>query len=70
MITLINSIDSYNIDQHDYDVRLRAARNFLKDGDKVIFIFLLTSIPACTNSICWIFVFDSSIMFGYFRLKS
>jgi hypothetical protein len=70
MITLINSIDSYNIDQHDYDVRLRAAQNFLKDGDKDIFIFLLTSIPACTNSICWIFVFDSSIMFGYFRLKS
>ncbi|KAH8505052.1 hypothetical protein H0E87_012337 [Populus deltoides] len=27
--------DLYNIDQHDYDVRLRAARNFLKDGDKV-----------------------------------
>ncbi|KAL9362715.1 hypothetical protein Peur_045500 [Populus x canadensis] len=25
----------YNIDQHDYDVRLRAARNFLKDGDKL-----------------------------------
>ncbi|KAF9680638.1 hypothetical protein SADUNF_Sadunf06G0142400 [Salix dunnii] len=25
----------YNIDQHDYDVRLRAARKFLKDGDKV-----------------------------------
>ncbi|KAI5585624.1 hypothetical protein BDE02_06G157800 [Populus trichocarpa] len=25
----------YNIDQHDYDVRLRAAQNFLKDGDKV-----------------------------------
>ncbi|CAK7338163.1 unnamed protein product [Dovyalis caffra] len=26
---------NYNIDQHDYDVRLRAARKFLKDGDKV-----------------------------------
>lgn len=39
---------SYNIDQHDYDVRLRAARKFLKDGDKVIFIFILASIPACT----------------------
>uniref|UniRef100_A0A2C9VME1 Translation initiation factor 3 C-terminal domain-containing protein n=2 Tax=Manihot esculenta TaxID=3983 RepID=A0A2C9VME1_MANES len=25
----------YNIDQHDYDVRLRAARKFLKDGNKV-----------------------------------
>ncbi|BAT76162.1 hypothetical protein VIGAN_01412600 [Vigna angularis var. angularis] len=25
----------YNIDEHDYSVRLRAARKFLKDGDKV-----------------------------------
>ncbi|PKA57605.1 Translation initiation factor IF-3, chloroplastic [Apostasia shenzhenica] len=25
----------YNIDSHDYSVRLRAARKFLKDGDKV-----------------------------------
>ncbi|XP_071708639.1 translation initiation factor IF3-4, chloroplastic-like isoform X2 [Rutidosis leptorrhynchoides] len=25
----------YNIDVHDYDVRLRAAKKFLKDGDKV-----------------------------------
>ncbi|XP_065849380.1 translation initiation factor IF3-4, chloroplastic [Euphorbia lathyris] len=25
----------YNIDQHDYEVRLRAAQKFLKDGDKV-----------------------------------
>ncbi|KAL5772955.1 hypothetical protein ACOSP7_012573 [Xanthoceras sorbifolium] len=25
----------YNIDQHDYGVRLKAARKFLKDGDKV-----------------------------------
>ncbi|KAG0614367.1 hypothetical protein M758_6G171500 [Ceratodon purpureus] len=25
----------YNIDTHDYDVRLRAAKKFLKDGDKV-----------------------------------
>ncbi|XP_050212449.1 translation initiation factor IF3-2, chloroplastic [Mercurialis annua] len=25
----------YNIDQHDYDVRMRAAKKFLKDGDKV-----------------------------------
>ncbi|KAJ1433577.1 Translation initiation factor 3 [Sesbania bispinosa] len=25
----------YNIDQHDYSVRLKAARKFLKDGDKV-----------------------------------
>ncbi|CAH2077435.1 unnamed protein product [Thlaspi arvense] len=26
---------SYNIDQHDYSVRMRAARKFLQDGDKV-----------------------------------
>ncbi|KAH9806321.1 translation initiation factor IF3-4 [Citrus sinensis] len=26
---------NYNIDQHDYSVRLKAARKFLKDGDKV-----------------------------------
>lgn len=25
----------YNIDQHDYSVRLKAARKFLSDGDKV-----------------------------------
>ncbi|KAL0552349.1 hypothetical protein IC582_011458 [Cucumis melo] len=25
----------YNIDQHDYSVRLKAAKKFLKDGDKV-----------------------------------
>ncbi|KAL2338540.1 hypothetical protein Fmac_012986 [Flemingia macrophylla] len=25
----------YNIDEHDYSVRLKAARKFLKDGDKV-----------------------------------
>ncbi|XP_027331951.1 translation initiation factor IF3-4, chloroplastic-like isoform X2 [Abrus precatorius] len=25
----------YNIDQHDYSVRLKAARKFLKDGDKI-----------------------------------
>lgn len=25
----------YNIDQHDYSVRLKAARKFLNDGDKV-----------------------------------
>ncbi|CAE6167412.1 unnamed protein product [Arabidopsis arenosa] len=25
----------YNIDQHDYSVRMRAARKFLQDGDKV-----------------------------------
>ncbi|GMN63653.1 hypothetical protein TIFTF001_032729 [Ficus carica] len=25
----------YNIDQHDYSVRLKSARKFLKDGDKV-----------------------------------
>ncbi|KAL6226108.1 hypothetical protein ACLB2K_000073 [Fragaria x ananassa] len=26
---------NYNIDQHDYSVRMRAAQKFLKDGDKV-----------------------------------
>ncbi|PON70446.1 Translation initiation factor [Parasponia andersonii] len=26
---------NYNIDQHDYSVRLKSARKFLKDGDKV-----------------------------------
>ncbi|URE08425.1 resistance protein [Musa troglodytarum] len=29
------SEDRYNIDSHDYSVRLKAARKFLKDGDKV-----------------------------------
>ncbi|RZS10498.1 hypothetical protein BHM03_00041741 [Ensete ventricosum] len=29
------SKDRYNIDSHDYSVRLKAARKFLKDGDKV-----------------------------------
>jgi translation initiation factor IF-3 len=31
----------YNIDIHDYSVRLRAAKKFLKAGDKVITIILL-----------------------------
>ncbi|XP_022755341.1 translation initiation factor IF3-4, chloroplastic-like isoform X1 [Durio zibethinus] len=31
----------YNIDQHDYSVRLKAARKFLKDGDKVKVIVTL-----------------------------
>jgi len=30
----------YNIDVHDYSVRLKAARKFLKAGDKVI-IFIM-----------------------------
>ncbi|XP_024004422.1 translation initiation factor IF3-4, chloroplastic isoform X1 [Eutrema salsugineum] len=30
----------YNIDQHDYSVRMRAARKFLQDGDKVVPIYL------------------------------
>lgn len=34
-------LNSYNIDQHDYSVRLKAARKFLKDGDKVVSVFLL-----------------------------
>ncbi|RRT52814.1 hypothetical protein B296_00021049, partial [Ensete ventricosum] len=29
------SSDRYNIDSHDYSVRLKAAQKFLKDGDKV-----------------------------------
>ena len=37
---LIDSLCSYNIDQHDYSVRLKAARKFLNDGDKVVEIFL------------------------------
>lgn len=36
LIAMFYSIDSYNIDQHDYSVRLKAARKFLKDGDKVV----------------------------------
>ncbi|KAJ8747614.1 hypothetical protein K2173_014476 [Erythroxylum novogranatense] len=37
----------YNIDQHDYEVRLKAARKFLKDGDKVISVVsLLWHIPS------------------------
>lgn len=32
---------SYNIDQHDYSVRMRAARKFLQDGDKVVPIYFL-----------------------------
>ncbi|KAI8570299.1 hypothetical protein RHMOL_Rhmol01G0023700 [Rhododendron molle] len=31
----IHSVDSYNIDVHDYAVRLKAANKFLKEGDKV-----------------------------------
>lgn len=30
---------SYNIDVHDYTVRLKAAQRFLKDGDKVLIIY-------------------------------
>lgn len=30
------SEDRYNIDSHDYSVRLKAAQKFLKDGDKVL----------------------------------
>ncbi len=30
---------SYKIDQHDFDVRVRAAQKFLSDGDRVIQIF-------------------------------
>ena len=31
----------YNIDIHDYSVRLRAAKKFLKAGDKVIIIVII-----------------------------
>lgn len=31
----------YNIDIHDYSVRLRAAKKFLKAGDKVIKIIII-----------------------------
>ena len=34
----------YNIDIHDYSVRLRAAKKFLKAGDKVIEIIINISI--------------------------
>ena len=34
---------SYKIDQHDFDVRVRAVQKFLNDGDRV-FIFLLLGI--------------------------
>lgn len=30
----------YSIDQHDYSVRMKAARKFLADGDKVTLIIL------------------------------
>lgn len=39
---------SYNIDQHDYSVRMRAARKFLQDGDKVVPIYLLFSVATGT----------------------
>lgn len=39
--------DSYNIDQHDYSVRLRAAQKFLQDGDKVVPIFFIS----CESSV-------------------
>lgn len=32
---MFDFVDSYNIDQHDYTVRLKAAQRFLKAGDKV-----------------------------------
>ncbi|RWW82143.1 hypothetical protein BHE74_00009407 [Ensete ventricosum] len=30
-----SSVHWYNIDSHDYSVRLKAAQKFLKDGDKL-----------------------------------
>lgn len=32
-------IDRYNIDTHDYTVRLKAAKRFLNDGDKVLYFY-------------------------------
>lgn len=40
----VDVFDSYNIDSHDYSVRLKAARKFLQDGDKVGWNFLIISI--------------------------
>lgn len=33
-----HTFGSYNIDVHDYSVRLKAAKKFLADGDKVALI--------------------------------
>lgn len=44
---------SYNIDQHDYSVRMRAARKFLQDGDKVVPIYFL----------CWSWTIRSDYIF-------
>ena len=40
-IVLVILFNRYNIDQHDYSVRLKAARKFLNDGDKVTLILLI-----------------------------
>lgn len=37
-ISLNFYFNRYNIDQHDYSVRLKAAQKFLKDGDKVTYL--------------------------------
>jgi translation initiation factor IF-3 len=37
---IVGYFNRYNIDQHDYSVRLKAARKFLADGDKVTLIIL------------------------------
>lgn len=49
----------YNIDVHDYDVRLRSAKKFLKDGDKV--------------DICHVIIFRlllCIVIFGSFAMSS
>lgn len=42
--SVIILLSRYNIDTHDYDVRLRAAKKFLKDGDKVGICFVILCI--------------------------
>jgi translation initiation factor IF-3 len=38
VVFIVGYFNRYNIDQHDYSVRLKAARKFLADGDKVTLI--------------------------------
>ena len=37
----VSNCNRYNIDSHDYSVRLRAAKRFLSDGDKVKTIYFI-----------------------------
>lgn len=38
-LTVVTVYGRYNIDSHDYTVRLKAAQRFLKDGDKVALLY-------------------------------